>query len=111
MGMGFKELAARDIRGVFLNPEEFGERHTVDGRQMTVIVDGLEVVERSKKQSEKGRVDGIYEKQVIVYAARSEFGRMPLIGRNMTLDGSTYQVEDVVDEGGIYSITLGAVRS
>lgn len=110
MKMGFKELAAQDIRNTFLNPEEFGEEHTVDGRRLTIVVDGLEVVERSKKQSEKGRIDGIYEKQLIIYVARSDLGRLPLIGRNMKLDSGTYRVEDVVDEGGIYSITLGAVR-
>lgn len=111
MGMGFKELAFRDIQDVFLNPEEFGEKHTVDGRPMTIIVDGLEVVERSKKQKENGRIEGIYEKQVLIYAARSEFGNLPAIGRILKLDNSAYRVEDAVDEGGVYSITLGAVRT
>lgn len=110
MGMGFKELAAQDIRNTFLNPEEFGEEHMVDGKPMTIIVDGLEVVERSKKQVEKGRIDGIYEKQIIIYVARSDLRSLPLIGRNMRLDSGTYRVEDAVDEGGIYSITLGAIK-
>ena len=110
MEPGFKELAAEDLRGVFLNPEEYGEAHVVDGKEMVIVVDGLEVVERSKKQREQGRIEGIYEKQVLIYVARSDFGRLPVIGRTLKLDGSIYRIEDAIDEGGIYSITLGAVK-
>lgn len=106
----FKELAAQDIKEVFLNPEEFGECHVVDGKQMTIIVDGMEVVERAKKQKENGRIDGIYEKQLLIYVARSDFGKPKGIGNLLKLDGSTYRIVDLVDEGGIYSITLGAVK-
>lgn len=109
--MGFKELAARDITNVFLNQEEFGEVHEVDGRRMTIIIDGMEVVERSKKQVEHGRIDGIYEKQIIVYVSRGQFGQLPSIGRRLVLDHKNYRVMDAVDEGGMYSITLGANKS
>lgn len=109
--MGFKELAARDIQTVFLNSDEFGEIHNVDGKSMTVIIDGMEVVERSKKQIEHGRVDGIYEKQIIMYVSRSQFGNLPAIGRRLTLDRNNYRVTDAVDEGGMYSITLGVAKT
>lgn len=109
--MGFKELAARDIQNVFLNQDEFGERHEVDGKVMTIIIDGMEVVERSKKQIEHGRVEGIFEKQLLLYVSRNEFGPLPAIGRILTLDRNKYRVTDAVDEGGMYSITLGAAKS
>lgn len=106
----FKEMVASDIRNVFFNIEEFGEHHHVDGKEMTVVIDGLEVVERSKKQVEHGRVDGIYKKQIIMYVSRSEFGPLPAIGRLLTLDRGKYLITDAVNEGGIYSITLGATK-
>ena len=109
--MGFKELAARDITNTFLNPDEFGELHKIDGRIMTIIIDGMEVIERSKKQIEHGRVDGIYEKQILFYVSRKDFGPLPVIGRKLTLDSGNYRVVDAVDEGGIYSITLGVNKS
>lgn len=108
---GFKELAFMDIQHVFMNPEEFGEKHQIDGKTMTVVIDGLEVVNRSKKQAERGRIDGIYEKQILIYVSRAEFGRLPAIGRSLRLDGSQYRVTDAIDEGGMYSITLGAYCS
>ena len=109
--MTFKQMAVGDISEIFFNPEEFGEVHRIDGRPMTVIIDGFEVVERSKKQSEKGRIDGIYQKQVLLYVSRKEMGSLPAIGRQLQLDGSKYLVADAIDEGGVFSITLGAVRS
>ena len=109
--MGFKDILYQDIGNIFLNPEEFGELHQVDGERMAVIIDGNEVTERSKKQTEKGRIEGVYEKQIVMYVSASKFGPMPAIGRVLRLDSSSYRVEDVINEGGVYSITLGAVRS
>ena len=103
--MTFKQMAAGDISEIFFNPEEFGEVHRIDGRPMTVII------ERSKKQSEKGRIDGIYQKQVLLYVSRKEMGNLPAIGRQLQLDNSKYLVTDAIDEGGVFSITLGAVKS
>ena len=109
--LGFKELAFLDIQNVFMNPEEFGEKHQIDGKEMLVVVDGLEVVERSKKQVERGRIDGVYEKQVLIYVSRTEFGALPAIGRILKFDKGQYRVLDAVDEWGMYSITLGAYCS
>lgn len=109
--LGFKELAFLDIHNVFMNPDEFGEKHQIDGKEMLVVVDGMEVVERSKKQVERGRIDGIYEKQVLIYVSRTEFGALPAIGRILQFDNRQYRVVDAIDEGGMYSITLGAYRS
>ena len=109
--MEFKDILFQDISNVFLNFKEFGEEHLIDGKKMTVIIDGNEVVDRSKKQSEKGRIDGVFEKQIIMYVSVTEFGSMPAIGRSLRLDNSVYRVMDVINEAGIYSITLGAMRS
>mgnify|MGYP003571252407 CR=1 FL=1 len=109
--MGFKEIAYNDISTVFLNPEEFGEEHVVDGRAMNIVMDNVEIIERSKKQSEAGRIDGVFKRELLFYVSRSDFGPMPAQGRILTLDGRKYIVSDAVEEGGVYSITIGAVKS
>ena len=38
-------------------------------------------------------------------------GRLPAIGRKLQLDNSKYLVTDAIDEGGVFSITLEAVKS
>ena len=109
--MGFKEIAYNDISTVFLNPEEFGAEHVVDGRAMNIVMDNVEIIERSKKQSEAGRIDGVFKRELLFYVSRSDFGPMPAQGRILTLDGRKYIVSDAVEEGGVYSITVGAMKS
>lgn len=107
----FKELITDDVQNVFMNKEEFGEIHTVGDREMTIIVDEPEIFERSKKQVENGRIDGIFKRQIMFYVAKRDFGKMPGIGSVMKIDGISYRVTDVVDESGIYSITVGYYTS
>lgn len=109
--MNFKEIMMDDVNNVFLNQNEFGEKHVIDGKEMIISVDGNEVIERSKKEKEAGRTDGLYERQIIVYVSKRAFGRAPAIGRTLVMDRGTYIIQDCIDEGGIYSITLGAVRA
>lgn len=105
----FKEILREDAKRVFLNGEEFASIRIVDGKPMMVVTDDNEVIERSKKQTE--RTDGIFRRQFIIYVAAEDMGKLPAVGRAMTVDGQTYTVVEAVREGDIYSITLGANRS
>ncbi|SEU24300.1 ATP-binding sugar transporter [Lacrimispora sphenoides] len=107
----FKELLSADIKAVFMNPEEFGELHTVGGREMPVIIDETEITERSKKQAEHGRIDGVYERRILLYVSKSDFGRLPGIGGLLIVDNTKWRIVDAVDEDGIYSITLGYLKA
>lgn len=108
----FKEIIKADRRRVFINPAEFGSAHEVDGRQMIVIVDDSEREERDRERgiSAFGQgigAGGMYVEHVLVYALAEDFnGIRPRIGRQMSLDSRRYLVSDVVDEGGIFAITL-----
>ena len=44
MESSFKEMLKEDILDVFLNPEEFGEIHTINRKEMCVIIDDSEQV-------------------------------------------------------------------
>lgn len=107
--MGFKELIAEDTRKVFMNFDEFGEMHTVDGKDMLVIVDGNEHIERKKRR--ETRAEGLYVKELLFYVSKETYGALPAIGRMCRFDKKDYLVSDAIDENGIYSISLEAVRS
>ena len=103
--MGFKDFIENDIGNVFLNPEEFGEEHEIDGKMVMVIVDNNEqkrVVSNS---------DGVFVKEILFYASKESIGNLPVIGRVMRFDKKSYAVTDAIDENGIYSISLRAVKS
>lgn len=108
--MNFKDLVEQDTKQVFLNSEEFGEEHTVDGKRMLIILDNNEEIEREKRMS--SHADGIFLKQVLFYVTEKEYGEeLPIVGRMMRLDDKAYTVIDAIDEDGIYSISLRAVNS
>ena len=107
--MTFKEAIQDDIKGVFLNFEEFGEYHNLNGQKTLIIIDESELTERGKKM--KG-VDGeLHNRQFLFYVASEDFGALPSPGRILNFDGKEYLITDAIDESGIYSINLEAVRS
>lgn len=107
----FKQLAAGDIKKVFLNDAEFGEYHMLNGKRIVCTVDANEVEARGKKQFKHSRIDGIFEDNMIIYVARKDFGKQPARGRQLIFDGEAYLVTDSRDEGGMYSITIQRFRS
>ena len=92
----FKEVIQKDIKEVFLNFDEFGEKH-------------LEHIEREKRQT--SRAEGLYIKEILFYVCKEDFGSLPAIGRICRFDRKDYIVADAINEDGIYSITLEANRS
>lgn len=109
--MGFKKWAFKDIASTFLNLEEFGETHLINGKPMTVIIDSNEVEERGKKQFEHSRIDGIYEDNIILYVSRKNIGKQTARGQAIKIDAKEFRVTDSRDEGGVYSITMRAFKS
>ena len=107
--MTFKELLRNDAKTIFLNPLEFGEEHTVDGKKMVIIIDGNELTEREKRM--KSHMDGIYTKQTLVYVRALDFGPLPGAGKPVIIDGSTFIVTESINEGGVYSLHLEANKN
>ena len=101
--MGLKDIIREDINKIFLNNEEFSDLHMVDGKEIHVIVDEMELTEREKKSINR---DMNYKAQKLIYVSAEEFGKLPKINRPFNLDGRTYLVRDASEEDGMYSITL-----
>lgn len=107
--MTFKELMRQDVKKVFLNPEEFGEEHIVNGKRMLIMIDDNELTEREKRI--QSHMDGMYKKQTLVYVNAMDFGPLPGVGKPITIDGATFIVTDSLNEGGVYSLHLEANKS
>ena len=108
--MTFKEAIRSDISSVFMNIDEFAALHTLNGKQIPVLVDNNELIERSKKM--KSDMDGVNVKTTLIFIkARDYGGGLPPVGYAITLDGASYRVTDAMNEDGVYSIHLEANRS
>lgn len=105
--MTFKEQLTAD-RDIFMNPDEFGETHNVNGVSMNIIIDDLEQVDREKRYKFKHSLyaDGVSLKEVLFYVKAEDFGACPAVGRSITLDGKTYIVTEAINEDKIYSISM-----
>lgn len=107
--MTFKDIVKSDVRGVFLNLDEFSETHMVNGVPMAVQIDANEQIEREKRFNQN--MDGIFTNQTLIYVSAAEFGPMPKQGAALQLDKRMYRVADAIHEDGVYSITLEANRA
>ena len=103
--MSFKDSIRQDIRNIFLNPDEFGEEHTVDGKNMTVCIDGIERLKRGGSSDNQVN-EALAYNRLILYVNRNDFGKMPKIGRLLNLDNITFYITDCIHEDGMYSISL-----
>lgn len=101
--MGFKDYMELDI-DTFMNFEEFGEYHIIDGKEILVIVDDNEYIKRTK--GEGSRVDGVFQKTKLFYVKSKDFGNLPAVGRILRFDKKDYSIKSAIDENGIYSIEL-----
>ncbi|MBQ9090934.1 MAG: hypothetical protein IJY52_01525 [Anaerotignum sp.] len=107
--MTLKDILRDDLEDVFFDLDEFAETHTVNGKQMSIIIDGNELGER--KAASGKHFDGAYSNTILMYVKAEEYGARPKVGSMIVLDDKHYKVADVVDEGGVYSIAMGAVRA
>lgn len=106
----FKQIMEEDISEVFLNLDEFAEIHNVNGKEMPVIVDSNEQIEREKRMSENPQKLGIHMKQLLIYVKRSDYGPLPSPGNYLIFDKQNYQVTDAIDEAGVYSVSMVKVQ-
>lgn len=108
--MTLKDIIRDDIEDVFFDLDEFAEMHSVNGKQMAILIDANELTERVKKERVGQHFDGAYRAGTLIYVKAEEYGSRPKVGSVVTLDGKNYRVTDAAEEGGVYSITLEANR-
>lgn len=106
----FKACVAADVK-TFLNDLEFADRHTLDGRVMTVLVDENELLERDKAKMMGAQVEGIHKSRRLIYVAIADYGSRPKQGRQMELDNRLYRVQECTEEAGVLAIELEAITS
>ncbi|MGO4369625.1 hypothetical protein AB4Z21_02290 [Paenibacillus sp. MCAF20] len=101
--MNLRDQLKIDMQQTFLNPHEFADIHTVDGRQIRAVI-----AEDTDNQHPLNYSEGVSLVRIIAYFDAFELGVRPRKGVMMTIDGTKYEVIRVSDEIGIYVVTLEA---
>ena len=94
----FKDMVAVD-RDVFLNIDEFGDEHDIEGTTLTVVLedDQIEDLDESKALSQA---------TVILFAKTEELPIYKNQGETLYIDDVGYTVQTWLEEMGITKVTL-----
>lgn len=101
---GFKDAVAADIKGVFINSDEFADVHDIDGASITCVIDTDLIHERSTMVSES-----LFGLQCVLHVSTLDIDE-PVRGQIMRLDGQLYIVQEIAENMGMYDITLEAAE-
>jgi hypothetical protein len=109
--MGLKDIIQQDI-GVFLNPDEFGEPHNINGTIYTVVVDD-DAAERRPRQPIDlyNAANGVYVGRITIYMRAADLNYRPVIGQRWTVDDEPYYIRDFRESAGILWVELEAYQA
>ena len=99
--MSLKDRILEDINSVFLNLEDFGETHTVDGKSIVCVFDddALKIRSGSNELS-------VSESTLLLFAKESDLGKRKVVGEDIMIDGRIYIVDDWKVNLGIAEVVL-----
>lgn len=107
--MSFRDVVQADLQNVFLNENEFGEKHTVDGQEIDCIIDNDALKERPRQPLELYHdVAGVYVNNLVIYVRGADLEERPVIGQHLRFDGQLHLVKDCNENMGLLTITLEA---
>lgn len=98
----FKDAVHNDIKAVFLNLEEFGEWHRLNGETVQCVID-----KNLTQGTDKGDIIGVFANLQTVYVSADDIPA-PVEGELFHIDGSLHLVKSVSEEGGMLVIVAEA---
>ncbi|WP_106494890.1 hypothetical protein [Lentibacillus sp. Marseille-P4043] len=91
----------------FMNVDEFADVIDIDGDSVKVVFDS----EALKEIQLSNGGEGLATSELLFHVAKSELDFEPFPGQDLMIDGDLLYVNDVKEDEGMYTITLGAARS
>ena len=101
----FKDMVQAD-RGIFLNIDEFGELHKVEGNDITVVID-----DNTLRERQSGAEVGVAESSLLLFAYAEDLPARRSSGESINVDGREYIVDDWSEDLGIAQLALSQNRT
>ncbi len=98
--MNFKEQVAADISAVFLNPDEFGEAHVIDGKSVTCVID------QNTDGKLVGDTEGLFVVTKRIMVRDGYLAKEPRQGKQIMVDNTPYTCLSISHEIGLLSIII-----
>ena len=102
MTFSFKAMVEADRQCTFLNLDEFGEKHTGEGRAIAAVLD-----DNALKERQGGQELSVAESSLLLYAAVEDLPARRPAGEGLNVDGREYIVNDWSEDMGIATVALG----
>lgn len=102
----FMDGVTEDLDTVFLDLDVFGERHVVQGEEITILYDNEEL-ERIKEKKENRFEDDVHKADVLFYARESDLGSELSVNSLLSVDGKRYFIYQTRLVAGLWRIILG----
>lgn len=99
----FKDAVAADIKGVFINSDEFAETHNLNGKSVLCVVDKNSIVE-----GRDGKIEGVFLNSLSIHVSKDDLDSIPIEGEWLSIDGSFHIVRSVSEEMGVLVILAEA---
>lgn len=99
--MDFKEMLNFDLENTFLNLEEFGEEHEIDGENVVCVIDSDNLREKQGLASK-----AIAEADKMLFVKSEDVPYQKGYGETLMLDGVPYVVQTWDSNMGLTTITL-----
>ena len=106
IAMNFKDMVAEDISGVFLNLEEFGDKHTIGKKETICVIDEERFQNKQKNRTKSLENDGLFIEGMTLFIEKSFFKYPPHSGEKILVDGVRYLVEETKEDMGLLEIDL-----
>lgn len=110
--MNFKDVLKEDVYNVFINLDEFGEEHIINGKMAIVVIDddlSDDTVNINLAGEATRGNSGLYNNQKILYISTEDLPGKPKVNSYMEIDGKRHIVTASSIQSGLYKITLEAV--
>ena len=99
--MGFKEMVAQDRQRVFINPDEFGDKLRVEGKEILVMLDNDQL-----KSKQGGQDLAVAESATLFYALSEDLPKRRIPGSTLNVNGRVCTIDDWTEDMGIATVVL-----
>lgn len=98
--MTLKELIKKDNNAIFMQLDDFGELHEVDGKQIVIVIDTDEL-----EKLKLGSTLGVTEAELLFFATEEELPDEKAPDSAINIDGMEYIVDSWSNNLGIVQVT------
>lgn len=91
----------------FINNDEFGTNVVIEKETISIVVDN----DLLKEMQLANGGEGLENSEILFHARKINFNFVPHVGQDVLFNGELYYIDDIKEDEGVFTITIGVPRS